>query len=161
MLRADIKSLDFQAEFLAQCIEAWLEATGRKEDVASSQTLDPDNVAYQGRVVVSFLALLPACIWKLRKAKAKLVSEKAKSLLIRWLREVMERAGLLKNHRFLGRHEFKEKGYLGSGGLARFRDTLWAAAIGSSPIKRLKPDQLVDLASKHLARVRSELAKGL
>ena len=70
----------------------------------------------------------------------------------------MERAGLLKNHRFLGRHEFKEKGYLGSGGLARFRDTLWAATIGSSPIGKLEPDEIGELAEKHRSRIRSELA---
>jgi len=47
-----IESLEEQAIFLAQCLDAWLEATGRKEDVAESDSLDPENVAYQG--VLSF-----------------------------------------------------------------------------------------------------------
>ena len=45
----------------------WLEATGRKEDVAESESLDPENVAYQGRAIVSFLTLIPACIWELQR----------------------------------------------------------------------------------------------
>ena len=36
---AGIISLDAQAEFLAQCLEAWLDASGRKEDIAESQKL--------------------------------------------------------------------------------------------------------------------------
>lgn len=41
-----IESLEAQAEFLALCLDSWLEASGRKEDVADSDSLDPDNVAY-------------------------------------------------------------------------------------------------------------------
>jgi hypothetical protein len=52
---ADITSLDAQTEFLAMCLDAWLDATGRKED---SPQLDATNVAYQGRVLVSFLTLM-------------------------------------------------------------------------------------------------------
>lgn len=160
MSNADIKNLESQAEFLAQCLEAWLKATGRKEEVAGSQDLEPENVAYQGRVVVSFLTLLPACIWKLMKAKVKPISDDAQNLLIRWLREVMQRAGLLKDGRFLPKREFRVKGFLGSGGLARFRDTLWAAAIGSGQLGRIGAEKLAQLAEKNRRRVLLELGKG-
>ncbi len=156
---AGISSLDAQAEFLAQCLDAWLEATGRKQEVTGGEELYPDNVAYQGRVVVSFLTLLPSCIWKLRKTKDPLISEESRALLNKWLREVMSRAGLIENGQFLPKKKFKEKGFLGSGGLARFRDTLWAAAVGSQDVSTLAPDALGALAEKHRAHVRSELSK--
>jgi DGQHR domain-containing protein len=159
MNRAGIKSLETQAEFLAQCLDAWLEATGRKEDVTESPNLDPENVAYQGRVVVSFLTLLPACIWKIKKADVPFVSDDAQHLLVQWLRRVMGRAGLLEKDRFLAKRGFKEKGFLGSGGLARFRDTLWAGALGSTQVEELDEVKLVELAEKHRARIRLGLAK--
>ena len=160
LFQVNIESLESQAEFFAQCLDAWLEATGRKEEVSESENLDPENVAYQGRVIVSFLTLIPACIWKLKKANVKLISDGAKRLLNRWLRDVMERAGLLEDERFLPKPQFREKGFLGSGGLARFRDTLWAAAIGSGRLDKLETDELAELAEKHRKRVRSELGKG-
>lgn len=155
---AGIESLEAQAEFLAQCLNAWLEATGRREEVSGSDALDPENVAYQGRVIVSFLTLLPACIWKLRKKRVPLISEQATSVLADWLRQVMDRAGLIERNRFLARSKFKEKGYLGSGGLARFRDTLWAAALASRSISNLKPEKLVEMASRNQAKVAQEAA---
>lgn len=158
MFQAEIKGLEAQAEFLAQCLEAWFEATGRKEDVTKSQALDANNVAYQGRVVVSFLALLPACIWKLKKARVMLISVEAKRMLAKWLHEIMGKAGLLENRQLLAKQEFKQKGFLGSGGLARFRDALWGAAIGSTEIGDLTPEELAELAEKHRARVWTELA---
>ena len=80
LVRAGINSLEEQTEFLAQCLSAWLEASGRKEDVAPSEKLDPDNVAYQGRVLVSVLTLLPACLVELKKRKVVLVSAAAEEL---------------------------------------------------------------------------------
>lgn len=65
---AGISSLDAQTEFLAQCLTAWLEASGRFESPSNSGTLDPENVAYQGRVLVSILDLVPAILWKLKRA---------------------------------------------------------------------------------------------
>ncbi len=160
MVQADITDLEAQGEFLAQCLDAWLEATGRKEDVSNSRALKPENVAYQGRVLVSFLTLLPACIWKLRKKKMKiLISEDAKHELTLWLRDVMERAGLLKDDRCLVKREFKEKGFLGSGGLARFRDTLWAAALGSAHLENRDEEGLAALAEKNRKRVALGLAE--
>jgi len=156
---AEITSLDSQAEFLAQCLDAWLEATGRREDITESATLDSENVAYQGRFIVSFLTLAPACVWKLRKSDETLVSESAKALLSKWLAKVIERAGLSEDGLFLSKKNIKSKGFLGSGGMARFRDVLWAAAIGTNDVADLAPDALTARAEEHRAKVSKELSK--
>jgi len=159
MFNAGIKSLETQAEFLAQLLDAWLEATDRKEELAESESLDPENVAYQGRVVVSFLTLLPACLWQLQKDEIALISDDAMETLTRWLRGVMKRAGLLKNNRFVAKTQFSKRGFLGSGGLAKFRDTLWAAAIGIKRVTALDSDELSEAAERHRAKIRAELAE--
>ncbi len=157
LFAADIESLDAQAEFLAQCLDAWLEATGRKREVVESEKIEPQNVAYQGRVIVSFLTLIPACIWQLKKTNEKLMSDAAKERLTKWLRGVMDRAGLIENNLFLPKEKFKEKGFLGSGGLARFRDRLWAAALSKTAVSRLGDKKISELASKNRGKVRKEL----
>lgn len=156
--QAGVDSLEAQAEFFAQCLDAWLEATGRKQDVTGSESLDPENVAYQGRAIVSFLTLTPACILELKKIKMPLISDKAKMDLTEWLEGVMKRARLLKNGRFLAKGEFKHKGYLGSGGLGRFRDSLWAATGSTKVIPaRISAEKLAEMANKNRAAVRSKL----
>jgi hypothetical protein len=159
--KAGLTSLEEQAEFLAQSLEAWLDATGRKEDVAESESLDPENVAYQGRAIVSFLTLVPACICRLQKSGLRLISEDAGTLLQKWLRGTMNRARLLRDGKFLAKGDFKARGYLGSGGLARFRDMLWVAAASARKVpSQLSPERLTDLASASRARVRSQLRGG-
>ncbi len=158
MTKVKINSLEEQTEFLAQCLDAWLEATGRKHTITDSEKLDPNNVAYQGRVLVSFLALLPACIWTIRKIKRTLVSEESNEIVTKWLHGLMDRAGLLENGKFIEKGKFKEKGYLGSGGIARFRDTLWAAAIGNRNISRYTPIRKNKLAETNRAKVYASLA---
>lgn len=156
-----ISSLEMQANFLAQCLDAWLEATGRKEDVSESTSLDPENVAYQGRAIVSFLTLTPACILHLNCEKVQLLSDTAVDVLTAWLRGVMERAKLLKKGKFLAKGEFRSKGFLGSGGLARFRDSLWAAVGTDKPLPpRIKAEELSRLANDCRAEVRSKLGGG-
>ncbi|HUL33754.1 MAG TPA: DGQHR domain-containing protein [Candidatus Eisenbacteria bacterium] len=153
---AGIESLEAQAEFLAICLEAWLDATGRREDVSGSESLDPENVAYQGRAIVSFLTLVPACIWHLRKNGIPFSDQEAKDDLETWLKGTMKRARLTKNGRFLAKGEFKAKGFVASGGLARFRDTLWIAATSQSIVPaRLSPQRLADLASESRSLIRS------
>jgi DGQHR domain-containing protein len=159
LFNAKIVSLDSQAQFLAQCLYAWLDATGRKEDVTGTDGLNPDNVAYQGTVIVSFLTLLPACIWKLKKTKIAFISDAANQTLSKWLADVMDRAGLLEAGQFLAKKKFKEKRFLGSGGLARFRDTLWAASLSAADVSNLSAENLVALAEKHRKKVKSELAE--
>ena len=158
MQAAELVSLHDQAAFLAQCLDAWLEATQRRADLEDDAKLDPDNVAYQGRVVVSFLTLVPACIWQLKKSRSPFVSDRARNVLVRWLRDVMPRAGLLKAGRFVGKRDFKAKDYLGSGGIARFRNTLWAAAVGDENIARIGDERRARLAERHRAEADRALA---
>ena len=156
LYEAGIRSLDAQAEFLAQCLDAWLEATDRKEETRDS--LSPENVAYQGRTIVSFLTLIPACILRLREKKGvAFLSPAASKTLISFLNDVMKRAGLLKDGKFLSKNDFREKGFLGSGGLARFRDVLWAATGTHSPVNRMGPERLAELANESRERVRRAL----
>jgi DGQHR domain-containing protein len=159
MFESGIQSLEGQAKFLSLCLDAWLESTGRKQEVSEGGSLEPENVAYQGRVVVSFLTLIPACIWKIRQANVAFTSDEAKQELVKWLRGVMKRAGLLRHDRFVAKSEFSAKGFLGSGGVAKFRDTLWAAAIGTKSISRLKDKKRNELAEQHRKQVRVGLSK--
>lgn len=159
MNKVDMTSLEEQTEFLAQCLDAWLEATGRKQDISgSAENLDPNNVAYQGRVLVSFLTLLPVCIWILQKRTATFISDAAKAKLTRWLRSLMGRAGLLKHGKFIPKEEFKKEGYLGSGGTGRFRDVLWAAAIGTKDVSEWSTEMISELAHSNRAKVYASLS---
>ncbi|MER2514503.1 MAG: DGQHR domain-containing protein [Nitrosomonas ureae] len=159
MTSSDICSLDEQTEFLAQCLDAWLEATGRKQEVSEGNDLDPENVAYQGRVLVSFLALLPVCIYRLKRAKTPLISAESQEVLTNFLQDVMKRGGLLERNKFLPKSKFKAKGFLGSGGVSRFRNLLWVAATNTGDVSRLKPEILDEQAEQGRRKVRSEIAR--
>jgi DGQHR domain-containing protein len=159
MSRVGIEGLEAQAEFLAQCLSAWLKATGRREEITEGEALDPDNVAYQGRVIVSFLAFLPACIWKLRHLKYPLTSDKAESALTNWLRGVMNTAGLLQNGKFLSKKAFGANQFLGSGGTARFRDTLWAAVRSKHSITTWSEAKISSRAERNRTRILKSLGK--
>ncbi len=157
LVHADITSLEEQTEFLGLSLSAWLEATGRKQEVSGFEKLDPDNVVYQGRVLVSFLTLLPACVLTLKKEKTPPVSEEAKKTLTKWLNKLMKRAGLIEREKFISKERFQTKGYLGSGGIGRFKDTLWAAA-GSTTVARLSPDKKHQLAELNRSKVLAGLS---
>ncbi|MDD5065662.1 MAG: DGQHR domain-containing protein, partial [bacterium] len=154
-----LEGLETQTEFLAQCLTAWLEASGRFEnkDTIKHKELNPENVAYQGRILVSILALIPAMIWKLQKTKMQFVSEKALEYLMQWLRQIAENAGLIQDGIFIGKKEFKDRKYLGSGGTALFRDTLWAAIKTRQNLRRVKPKNITYMADQ----VRSQVFKAL
>jgi len=153
----DINALEEQTEFIAQCLSAWFEASGRFEDSKKKrEAISPENVVYQGRVLVAVIALIPAMIWKLKSKKITLISEKAKEELSEWLREVAERASLLEKGIFISKNKFKERGYLGSGGIGRFKDTLWAA-FDNKINKKLKPEKVHELAEK----IRNKVAPNL
>ena len=156
---AGIRGLDEQTTFLAQCLTAWLDATGRRHDVEETPRLDPENVAYQGRNLVSALELVPACIWKLRRDRARLISSKATEVLTGWFREVLDRSGLLRDGKFVPKSEFKKKGFHGSGGIGRFRDTLWAAATADTSIARFSVERKAQLADENREMVYSRLAR--
>lgn len=157
MVKAGIVGLETQASFLAQALDAWLKATGRQHDVAKSSHLDPLNVAYQGRVLVSFLTLIPACIAQLNEHEVPLISETANTSLATWLKKIMKNAGLMEHDAFLDKAAFKEKGFLGSGGLAQFRDLLWAAITATKRIDGLDSEQIASKAEAN----RAEIARAL
>ena len=154
LYRNGIEGLESQTEFLAQCLSAWFEASGRFEDAEKvrKKSLNPQNVAYQGRVLVSILTLLPAMILKLKKERVTFISEKAGQVLAAWLTDVARRANLLEKGSFIGKDKFKKRGYLGSGGIGRFRDTLWAIVIGKRQLtSKVNPQKIAHLAQKNRA----------
>src|SRR5208282_6331336 len=142
LLKCGMVSLEIQTDFLAQCLTAWLEASGRFQEKRSlkQMQLDSGNVAYQGRVLVSILALVPAMLWELKKERVAFVSSKAQERLTHWLRKIAGRASLLQDGVFIGKKEFKNRKYLGSGGIGLFRDTLWAAAGTRRNLRRARPE---------------------
>jgi DGQHR domain-containing protein len=148
LVKCGIASLEIQTDFLAQCLTAWLEASGRFQDKESlrQRTLDPGNVAYQGRVLVSILALVPAMLRKLKKERVAFVSNRAQERLTSWLREIAERASLLEDGVFIDKKEFKNRKYLGSGGIGLFRDTLWAATETKRDLRRTNPEKIAQIA---------------
>jgi DGQHR domain-containing protein len=151
----EISGLETQTEFLANCLSAWLEASGRFEGKRPSNQkgLEAGNVVYQGRVLVSVLALIPAVLWKLKEKRIPFVSPRAKEFLVGWFREIAERAGLLEGGVFIGKREFKDRKYLGSGGIGLFRDTLWAALKGKKNLRRAKPEKIAEAAADMRSRV--------
>jgi len=162
MEKLDIRSLEMQTEFLSQCLTAWLQASGRFESKVHFKKLEltPQNVAYQGRILVSVIALIPAMIWKLEEKKDPLVSNKALATLTDWFKDIADRANLLEDGVFIGKDKFKERGYLGSGGIGRFRDTLWAVIAGNQRItKDTKTNEVSKLAEKNRQLVFSKLGK--
>lgn len=153
--KARIRSLQGQTDFLATCLNAWLRATGRREKDGSEE-LDPASVVYQGRVVGSVLSLVPACIWKLQQSDTAPLSDDAEDLLASWFKQILRNAGLMKQGKFLSKIDFTRKGFLGSGGIGRFRDTLWAAALGKK-VSRLHPPTRAELASENRHQVELDL----
>lgn len=150
--------LEAQTEFLAQCLTAWLEASGRFEHPSGSSALDPDNVAYQGRVLVSILDLVPAILWKLKRLQNPL-SETAKEKVKTMLEDTAERAGLLdRDGVFINKGIFKERKYLGSGGIGLFRNTLWAAFGSDDSVKRWGVERIAEAAEEVRAKARKALA---
>ena len=149
-------SLDAQTEFVAQVLSSWLDASGRREEVEDAgESLDPENVVYQGRILVSVIALLPACLAKLAASDAVPMSSEAARILRTFFHRVIQRAGLMKHERFIRRSDFKNRGFLGSGGTARFRDRLWAAI--SRDVSRLSDERAGRVAERVRAIVHKQL----
>ena len=161
MEKQNIRSLEMQTEFLAQCLTAWLEASGRFESkiFPKDGELTPQNVAYQGRILVSVIALVPAMIWKLKEERVSIVSEKALATLTDWLKDVADRAHLLESGVFIDKNKFKERGYLGSGGIGRFRDSLWAVVMGKNRLSKEKLEKIAEVANQNRQLVLSKLGK--
>jgi hypothetical protein len=157
--KCGIEGLEMQTEFLSQCLTAWLEASGRFEDPKRRKCaeLGPQNVVYQGRVLVSVLALVPGMLWKLRKERMPFISTHTQGKLTGWLREIAQKADLLVDGVFIGKQEFKNRKYLGSGGIGLFRDTLWAAMTARRKLTNAKPERIGRLASESRSLVNREL----
>jgi len=153
----EITNLESQTDFLAQVLDCWLEASGRGER-HDAKLLDASNVVYQGRVLVGVLDLVPAILAHLTKRKLALTSKKARAELTKWFRTVLKRAGLFADDQFIEKEDFKQLGFLGSGGIGRFRDLLWAASAFSSGVSTAKPERLLDLASTARAKAAKALA---
>jgi DGQHR domain-containing protein len=155
MERQAIVSLEMQTEFIAQCLEAWLVASGRQEE--ENGELDPQNVVYQGRILVSILTLIPAIISKLKKGKIKLISDAAKEKTADYLKEIATKADLLEKGKFISKDKFKKFGYLGSGGIGRFRNVLWASTIGTYSGTVRKIEKIAEIATKNRNTILKEL----
>ena len=125
--KSDLNDINSQTEFLAVVLEAWLKATGRFVDPREVDEIDSKNVVYQGRILVSALALTPAILKFVSEKKIKVISAESKSELTNWCLKLLENSKLLEKGKFVSREVFTEKGYLGSGGIGRFRDLLWAS----------------------------------
>lgn len=149
--RVGMTDINLQTEFLAQVLTSWLDASGRRDGVEAptGKAIEPQNVVYQGRVLVSVLSLSIAAVSRLVEGKISFVSKEAEDYLRRWFKALMVRAGFMRKGRFIGRDEFKIEGFLGSGGIAKFRNRLWAAIKGD--IARLKDETIAD---------RAEMARG-
>lgn len=146
--KCDITNLESQTSFLAQMLDCWLQASGRAEAQGASE-LDPQNVVYQGRILVSVIDLVPAVLGHLKQKEISFVSEKARNELTQWLRGTIERANLLSHGKFVVKDEFKKLGFLGSGGIGRFRNLLWAASSRKRKLDdSIEPEALLELASK-------------
>ncbi len=143
----DITNLESQTAFLAQMLDCWLQASGRFETQGSSE-LDPQNVVYQGRILVSVIDLVPAVIVHLKQSKSPFVSESARKEVTQWFRGTIERANLLVDSKFVAKDEFKKLGFLGSGGIGRFRNLLWAASARKRRLdEAIEPEKLLEMAT--------------
>ncbi|HEV2968752.1 MAG TPA: DGQHR domain-containing protein [Pirellulales bacterium] len=157
---AEISSLEDQASFLALCLEAWLEATGRREDLSEGEKLTPQNVVYQGRVMVSFITLIPACLWTLKTKRIDPLSDEASEHLAAWLKKSLKKASLLEDDQFIDKSQFKEHGFLGSGGIARFRDVLWCSVGTTASVDDMTAEDRAEKARETRGRIYSELSNG-
>lgn len=153
----NISDINLQTEFLGNFLVAWLDASGRREEIlpAKTKSVDPQNVVYQGRILVSALSLVPAALHELKEKRLPFVSDRATKFLVSWLQKIMMRAGFIRNERFIGRDEFKKQGFLGSGGIGRFRNRLWASLKRGTA--RLGAERVATLADE----VRGEIQLAL
>ena len=157
MERQEITSLELQTEFLVQVLNAWAEVTGKaakKRKKIGDDDLEANNIAYQGRILVSVITLTPALIWKIKSKRVKLISEKAFEIIKAELDNIAINSGLVKNGVFISKEDFQTKGYLGSGGIGRFRDSLWASFESTKRITaRANEDSISRLAESNRSRV--------
>ncbi len=85
------------------------------------------------------------------------ISDRGAEDLQKWFAAIVRRAGLMRNNRFLAKDEFKERGFLGSGGIARLRDLLWSSVTARRNIGNKSDEELAKLAADTRGKVVSEL----
>ncbi len=155
----DITNLEAQTSFIAQILECWLDASGRAEGKGATE-INEQNVVYQGRILVSVIHLVPAILLKYRTWQVPFISEQARNNITEWLQSTIDRAGLVRNKKFIDKNDFKKRGFLGSGGIGRFRNLLWAAAFRNHRISsNLGPELIAKEAEAARAKVNAELGK--
>lgn len=162
MEKQGIVALEMQTEFLVQVLDGWSEATGKFKSVKKNlfdEEEQSDNIAYQGRILVSIITLVPALIAKLKAKRVVLISDKASDVISEALTNMAINAGLINNGIFISKEKFKEKNFLGSGGIGRFRNTLWAAFDSPTKISRFGDDKLSELAEENRAKIFKSLNK--
>jgi DGQHR domain-containing protein len=152
----DITNLEAQTSFLAQVLECWLLASGRAEQAGTAE-LDPQNVVYQGRILVSVIGLVPAVLKKIKEDRLPFVADRTRDDIASWFKDVISRAGLLEDGRFITREKFKELNFHGSGGIGRFRDRLWAASFRRTTLSDFDPKVIAEKAND----VRGEVNRAL
>jgi DGQHR domain-containing protein len=155
---SDITNLEAQTTFLAQILECWLQASGRAEAQGANE-LNPQNVVYQGRVLVSVIDLVPAILAHLLDAKLPFVSEKARQDVTEWFKETIHNAGLIQKGKFVVKDDFRKLGFLGSGGIGRFRNLLWAAAYRKRNVSNLSPEDIAKAAGQGRAEANKALSE--
>lgn len=148
----DITDLEAQTEFIAQLFECWLKASGRMIEKGIS-TLDENSVVYQGRVLVSIITLIPAILSYLKSKKLNFYSEKAQQETINWLKEIIYKANLTENNIFISKDKFRKLGFLGSGGIGRLRDRLWASVFNKKKLSRISERKISQLANEARKKV--------
>ena len=92
-------------------------------------------------------------LWKRKAGPRGLRFRKSQSTADGWLRQIAERAGLLKEGVFISKQELKDRKYLGSGGIGMFRDTLWAGMKTSGNIRRSKPETITKIADEMRSKI--------
>jgi len=155
--KCDITNLEAQTSFLSQLLDCWLQASGRAEAQGASE-LSPQNVVYQGRILVSVIDLVSALLAHLKSKKLPFVSDESREEITKWFKSAIEKAGLFHDGKFVAKDEFKKLGFLGSGGIGRFRDRLWAAAFKGRKLGKLKPELITAAADQARADVNKALA---
>ena len=159
LIKCELSSLDEQSEFIAQCLTAWFEAAGRFEKLneAKKTELDPENSAYQGRVLVSMITLIPFFLWKLKKNKTIFISDEALNILTKLIKQILLNSKLLEKNMFISKTKFSELGFHGSGGIGRFRDLLWAVCMTNRKLNTKKPDKIASIANINRSKINREL----
>ena len=71
----------------------------------------------------------------------------------------MKRVKLLEDDMFVGKDSFKKRGYLGSGGIGRFRDALWAGIRATTKGVTIPTARQKEVADKNRVFVHRALGR--